>query len=162
MTSEELTRLKALCEAASPAPWVTRSTTVDIGFTQVIYNKLMSVDGPHGVINFRGVKEAEADAEFIAAARTAMPLLIAEVERLEGITVALDEVRSYVRVLHDGREELLVEIARLQENERSDLLNSKIRRQEIERLRAALQEIANKHRSCDCMDAPALAREALK
>ncbi len=92
VTSEELTRLKALCDVATSGPW-----------------------------NWR---------QFIFQAKIAMPLLIAEVERL-------------------------------QENERSDLLNSKIRRQEIERLRSALEEIA-KQRSRFAMDAPAIAREALK
>ncbi len=74
MTPEELARLKALCEAASPAPW-------HIGHIdeEWLY-PLMDVDDADGA-NV-GENIYSSNAPFIAAARTAMPLLIAEVERL--------------------------------------------------------------------------------
>lgn len=73
--SLDLAAIKARCEAAWPGPWVGTSETVgyyDDGRWFTLARMLAwegpRVDGPN--------------AEFIAAARTDVPALVAEVERL--------------------------------------------------------------------------------
>ena len=78
MTAAELAALKALADAATPGPWEAGE-----------YNRV-TADGRH-ILKCRdqydGVRlaihdNAIADAAFIAAARDAVPELIAEVDRL--------------------------------------------------------------------------------
>ncbi len=108
MTPEELARLKAICDGVRERPWSIREFKEHYPFKVAIDN----IDGASVAEDIH-----RHHATFIINARTAMPLLIAEVERLEA---------------------------------------------ENAKLREALEEIANKHSRCDCMDAPAIAREALK
>jgi hypothetical protein len=75
-----LSELEALGLAATPGPWEAGAAMCcpDMGW----------VGGPRGVVcpQFDGTKRTHTldanDAEFIASARTALPLLIAEVRRL--------------------------------------------------------------------------------
>lgn len=83
MTDADIKRLRALCEAATPGPW-TAQTVCDtdsddwcaVGPTHLYADDDPAVDDgdPHPA--------AEADAAFIAAARTALPALLDEVEGL--------------------------------------------------------------------------------
>lgn len=69
MTEEEIKRLRALCDAATPRPWEANSFT-DAGFMAL-------------------------DAAFIAAARDAVPALLDEVVRLRSEVARLqDEIAS--------------------------------------------------------------------
>lgn len=96
MSSLDLESLKALCDAATPGPWwIEENEQVWVlqGVHAVIPPQL---DGaiPEQVINHQILKApkmgtpyaeywpSRADAEFIVRARTDMPALIAEVERL--------------------------------------------------------------------------------
>ncbi len=87
MTPDELARLRALCEAATPGPWEVAGNLQTKVFDEVV--------APHRTGNpewCEGVADCdtgEEDAEFIATARTAVPALIAEVERL---TAELDRL----------------------------------------------------------------------
>ena len=85
MTREELAAIKALADAATPGPW--SYTTVKPYATapaseSVAYvsPEMMFGDSVGG-----GYVDRVADAAFIAAARTAVPALLAEVERLRAL-----------------------------------------------------------------------------
>ena len=98
MTEEKLAKLEALCNAATPGPWFT------VGFPwgddTLIY---AGSDDPHCgtfICDTRMPVEDEdapprnqADADFIADARTFMPLLIARIreqrKQIEHLTNAL-------------------------------------------------------------------------
>lgn len=77
MTEQELAELGALANAATPPPWEAEN---DVG-TGIL--SAMLGGGPH-MMAFGDVWTF-ADAAFIAAARTAVPELIAEVRRLRGL-----------------------------------------------------------------------------
>lgn len=77
MTTQELDALQALCDGATPGPWDSTLT-----FRDRYYIKTPS----YGVRDFcclTGDLERKVDADFIAASRTALPELIAEVRRLQ-------------------------------------------------------------------------------
>lgn len=80
MTNDELDRLEALAGAATAGPWAARPDRCGV-FHTVDDARGCSVldwhDGPNEP-TFR----MQADAEFIAAAREAVPALVAEVRRL--------------------------------------------------------------------------------
>ena len=69
MTEEELARIEALANAATPGPWETYGSD-RYGWR---------VDGPPDTDEGR---ISEENARFIAAARDAVPALVAEVRRL--------------------------------------------------------------------------------
>lgn len=79
----DIDSLRALADAASPGPWEdgTASCCPDMGW----------VDGPKGVVCpvYQGTKVTHTldanDAAFIAAARTAVPWLLDEIERLRDL-----------------------------------------------------------------------------
>lgn len=78
MTSEELARLKAICDAASLGPWKHHFNYID----------LCSVKDSNGDPIFLGTAYhptacGDLNAIFIAEARTAMPALLEEVQRLQ-------------------------------------------------------------------------------
>ena len=89
ITPEELERLDALAEAATPGPWRVR-----------LYNgELQVVDSDNDVIV---TGEDGLELDLIAAAITALPALVAEVRRLrEGIEALAGEWEQPV----DGRRE---------------------------------------------------------
>lgn len=81
MTESELSALQALCDAATPGEWVRNETwgLVDAG---CIVETATARGDPRLRIATLSGAGIEADAAFIAAARTALPALIAEVRRL--------------------------------------------------------------------------------
>ena len=85
MTEPELADLERLCEAATPGPWeVKRCTWADEHFACGI---CMSEDSECDIVRDTAYEEcqhmmARRDADLIAASRTALPALIAEVRRL--------------------------------------------------------------------------------
>lgn len=92
MTAAELAALKALADAATPGPWEAGE-----------YNRV-TADGRH-ILKCRdqydGVRlaihdNANADAAFIAAARDAVPELVAEVDRLRAELASHKRHAAYV------------------------------------------------------------------
>lgn len=84
MTPERLSELKALVEKSVSGPWEVRPEYPD----EPVYTKLVVNKGDDGYDCLVAENVREPDAEFIAAARTALPELIAEVERLRTIEKA--------------------------------------------------------------------------
>lgn len=81
MTDEELRRLEGLAEKATPGPW---STTED---GTVRGQPVGYVNGPDPQWNDGQI--LLADAELIAASRSAVPALVAEVRMLKGHLIEL-------------------------------------------------------------------------
>ncbi len=79
MTPAQLEELKKLCAAATPGPWRSESYGGETGCVSEIYTIATGDDGD------RENAMTKETASFIAAARTAVPELIAEVERLRGL-----------------------------------------------------------------------------
>lgn len=92
MTPEEIARLKGLCEKATPEIW--RITwvsdcvriVIDRGRGKTIIAKLNPPQLPE--------KETWANAEFIAASRSAVPALLAALEAAEARVRVLEEWRG--------------------------------------------------------------------
>lgn len=83
MTPKRIAEIRAACKAATPGPWeVSPYWMEDSGLSDVIASHRKPTNGvASDCFNW--------DAAFIALARTAVPELLAEVERLEGILVAV-------------------------------------------------------------------------
>ena len=75
MTQQELDALKALADSATPGPWEEVATSGEWWITgpDIFQDAVMRIDD---------AELSQVDAAFIAAARAAVPALIAEVERL--------------------------------------------------------------------------------
>lgn len=97
MTDDELNRLQALCDAATPGPWwVSDDGLNDVwnGEEEFAENLIAPGCVRHGEAPSERIR---ADQDFIAAARTALPELIAEVRRLraEGEASTISAWRAY-------------------------------------------------------------------
>ena len=79
MTQAELDALKALAEAATPGPWLPCTDTHE----GVLWEAWGCTPTVTARTELQADMAAQADAAFIAAARAAVPALIAEVERLQ-------------------------------------------------------------------------------
>ena len=88
ITPEQLAQWRALADAATPGPWEATSTWSDDGDSYYV----AVVDGRALLDTY--VSMTDADAAFIAAAREAVPALLAEVERLTA------EVRRHEEAEH--------------------------------------------------------------
>ena len=94
MEPEEKARLRALCEAATPGPWEAWQT--------VEAEPVVSVAGRQmfGVVarpNYGREDYGKADAEFIAAAREALPALLAE-----DTSTVVDTLRRAARLAREA------------------------------------------------------------
>ena len=113
MTQQELDALKALADAATPGPWEEVAESGEWWITSASDETAsLYVIPDTGLTN-------QADVDFIAASRTAVPALIAEVERLQVAWSA--EHDAYIRADEQAR----------------------MARREVERLRAELADYAD-------------------
>lgn len=102
ITNDELDRLQAVCDAATPGPWeflwplhiVTKKMDMSQVATGDVETICEAVD--------------ETDGEFLVAARTALPALIAEVRHLRTIfsPYTLYQVREILVVFEDYADDL--------------------------------------------------------
>lgn len=127
MTPAELAAARALGEAAAPPPWKSSETMAD---EAVVY-----VDDPDvahaAIVLFQADWGTEADAAFIAAARTGWPAALDRVEELERrLAGALPSVHSY-----EDYASMSNNLARI-EKERAEAAEA-----EVERLRAQLRAV---------------------
>ena len=76
MTPERIKELRKLCDAATSGPWQERYRPGRSGYDVARYGSTALV-GSHPMLR--------QDAEFIAAARTALPEALAEIERLRAL-----------------------------------------------------------------------------
>ncbi len=88
MTAAELIAARVLVEAATPGPWTLDESSRFRGAVSAtiggIRRQVAGADGQAAAVDMRGSTHdvLEANAAFIAASRTLVPALIAEVERL--------------------------------------------------------------------------------
>ena len=95
MTQQELAALKALAEAATPGPWEEVAESGEWWITSASDETAsLYVIPDTGLMN-------QADVDFIAASRTAVPALLAEVERLQVAWSA--EHDAYIRADEQAR-----------------------------------------------------------
>lgn len=85
LTAEQRAELKALADAATPGPWDS-----SVGLIRAIFGDyaapIAELRAPyrHGVSIVKGEREQQANAKFIAAAREAIPAMLADLEEAEG------------------------------------------------------------------------------
>lgn len=108
MTEDELSRLEALCEAATEVPWEWGQRTDDGStapptFTARDITVRPKGEHPHGSwIADCGRwhdSEGEANAALIVAAVNALPALIAEVRRLRGVQMPYEGFGDDARIM---------------------------------------------------------------
>lgn len=109
MTDDELAVLETLCAAASPGPWAWDSRDRDTywrstGGAGAYPSAVIDTDtedyGEDVYIVF--IEATHADAAFIAASRTGVPALVAEVRRLREVEAAARDVVA-VQSSSDGQ-----------------------------------------------------------
>ena len=111
MSTEDIAALKELCEKATPGPWEVVKDA-DKGFD------VWQVEGTYVAVGtIGGAVEDEPDAEFIAAARSAVPALKAEVERLRG---ALGQIEREIDEWPDDAVENIARILASLDDDRTD------------------------------------------
>ena len=93
MTQAELDALKALADAATPGPWEEVAESGEWWITGPDIDNDFVIDTTNGT--------KQADCDFIAATRAAVPALIAEVERLQAAWSA--EHDAYIRADEQAR-----------------------------------------------------------
>ena len=106
MTQQELAALKALAEAATPGPWEEVAESGEWWITSASDETAsLYVIPDTGLMN-------QADVDFIAASRTAVPALLAEVERLR-----VENERFHAAAMEKTKEcaRLLIELAHANE-----------------------------------------------
>lgn len=94
MTGDELKALRKLCDEATPGPWTTYRNTSDERCTDLCVAELNP--GYDGEL-------LAGDALFIAAAQAALPDLLAEVSKLQGLLKRVEWMGD-TREFDDGPE----------------------------------------------------------
>lgn len=89
MTDEQLQKIRARCEAAATGPWVFDGMHPEI---QTPYS-----DRGFWLICSEGGDALSSDFEFIAAARTDIPTLLDEVDRLKARVAELENTAQIAR-----------------------------------------------------------------
>lgn len=109
MTEEELQAIEARAAAATPGPWILMPETCGPDGQEVYESEdlgcICSVGDPYP----RGQNHPQENMEFISAARSDVPALVAEVRRLRAELAALSGALAYpnfdIERLEDGRYE---------------------------------------------------------
>jgi len=132
MTNDRIKELRALCEAATPGPWVVTRHNWECGSINWLAANDRDVDGnfyahiQDGAGGDPGERNprAKQDAAFIAAARTALPEALDEVERLRGYNEhadwrigQLEDERDDARLERDEARRLAVQVYDDQDHE---------------------------------------------
>ena len=105
-----LEELKALCEEATPGPWES--------FTDMENTRYLSALGEMEVLcKFSPAREdSEANANFIVAARTALPKLIAIVEEVLAIEDPVLGDRVAENLVKQGKYSMLIKVRKIINN----------------------------------------------
>ena len=98
MDAKERTRLRALCEAATPGPWASDGVSIDPEDGYVFARQGANIRGTLIVLDDT-YERCGSDMLLIAAARTALPALLDDSERLDAVTRERDEARAMLRNL---------------------------------------------------------------
>lgn len=97
MTDIEISRLRELCDAATDGPWE-RINKVDM--PQWVFARTVEPDWDVGYDGSEPMVDAATpeNAEFIAAARSALPVALDEIERLRSLLEnTAPMIRSYIQ-----------------------------------------------------------------
>jgi len=108
MTDIDIDAARALCDAATPGPWVWFGD-LSIGDVYLSAGRKREVLWPSGMHTEGYLDVAPEDAAFIAAARDLVPALLAEVERLRDPAIATPRELSALRAM----EQAVAEVERL-------------------------------------------------
>lgn len=101
LTDEKIAKLKALCEKATPGPWGTRGLSDHIRVESSAPTKNVAKCGSSKPSPREpDMEEVHANAEFIAAARTALPDLLSD---LEEARLALADARNKIACAWCGK-----------------------------------------------------------
>ena len=103
LSDDELARLRALCDAATPGPWETEGPRRDGTYAVLEYVPSHAVYGGY-VVDPYETGCSEADAALIAASRTALPALLDAHARLRAAlaTIAAGVHRQAWTPMGDG------------------------------------------------------------
>jgi hypothetical protein len=96
MTDIDIDAARALCDAATPGPWVWFGD-LSIGNMYLSAGRKREVLWPSGMHTEGYLDVAPEDAAFIAAARDLVPALLAEVERLRDQVIATPREQPHRR-----------------------------------------------------------------
>jgi hypothetical protein len=94
---EQLEEIRARAEAATEGPWYYGGDTRVA--QEMFQNHELIVSPTYPIIEFEPSEQGEADAEFAAAARTDVPALLDEIDRLNK---RLDKTHDDLTRIHDG------------------------------------------------------------
>lgn len=105
LTNDQLGEWEAIASKATPGPWNT-STCGGCGAIELNDANSFSLLSPHYIYDgdYEGSVNKETDADFIAMARTALPLLIAEVRRLQVDLAAMDKLMDRVELMMNAED----------------------------------------------------------
>lgn len=97
ITPEQLAEWERITEAATLGPWATSSRSSGVGADYSYEDDFLGWELAPLETPQRGQITRGADAQFIAEARTAMPLLLAEVRRLQDQLALVADAGDAVR-----------------------------------------------------------------
>ena len=100
VTQEHLEQWRALADAATPGPWRGDTDRGELKYAVLGGDRelVIKVDHKNAESGFVG-DNGENDGAFVLAARTAVPALLAEVERLRAENAELHSENEMLRVL---------------------------------------------------------------
>lgn len=110
LTTSELDELRRLCEAATAGPWAVEPGALTAGPGEYVIWPQNSIDpdaaetvsAEWGACGIHTEDSTEANLAFIAAARSAVPRLLAEVERLrEATRPSVNDDETEASMVHD-------------------------------------------------------------
>jgi len=90
MDNQELDEIRARCEAATPGPWKFEEWNLWVNWGDAERDPVYQIDGPSwSMSNISDALDSKPDAEFIAAARTDIPVLL---DHIAALTAELERV----------------------------------------------------------------------
>jgi len=135
----DLEAINARCDAATAGPWVYFPPDSNCAFPQIILGRVRD-------LLFDQDDDLPEDAEFIAHARTDLPALVAEVERLRSMIRAEHMPEGY-DVPDDATTELAVQCASLEAHLSHWTSIANTARAEADSLRARVKELEGQNRA---------------
>ena len=99
MDKKQLEEIKARCEAATPGPWTSTINWSNDRTRRIISEKDEDIVIKSSRYGHDEIEISQADKWFILCARSDVPALVAEVERLNGLVYHYQDVLSESNLL---------------------------------------------------------------